>query len=295
PIGEYNNGRCPDSHPVQLISIFYEVIYQTNLFADRWWSDGQQPFVFSQGDRTGYGFHADFVNGWDVDVLQKAVDECTNDSGRLEDCPVFGELFTNDECQACRLPQSVDEELTGNLTSLPGCNPPTDGPEYATAQSCDTPEISSPTQYFTNMIQSVGWEYQGCASDDIASRTLTGGFTWSDDMTVQHCVDYCKGEGFSLAGLEYANQCYCGNDYANQAAAPDPKILGNCWQPCAGNDQEVCGGSAALSVYKSCDGGACSNAVFQVNGTESASSGGESSEKRRRHIHKHAHGHAKFH
>ena len=86
-----------------------------------------------------------------------------------------------------------------------------------------------------------------------------------------------------------------GNDYANQAAAPNPNILGNCWQPCAGNDQEVCGGSAALSVYKSCDGGACSNAVFQVNGTESASSGGESSEKRRRHIHKHAHGHAKFH
>ncbi|KAI7553806.1 WSC-domain-containing protein [Hortaea werneckii] len=298
PIGDYDNGKCPDSHPVQLISIFYEVIYQTNLFADRWWSDGQQPFVFAQGDRTGYGFHGDFINGWEIDVLQKAVDECTNDSGRLEDCPVFGELFTDEECQACRLPTSVDEKITGNLTSLPGCNPPTDGPEYATPQSCNTPAISSPTQYFTNVIESLGWEYQGCASDDIASRTLTGGFTWSDDMTVQHCIDYCKGEGFSLAGLEFANQCYCGNDYANQAAAPDPKILGNCWQPCAGNDQEVCGGSGALSVYKSCDGDACSNAVFHVNGTESASSpssGGGSSEKRKRHIHKHAHGHAKLH
>ncbi|RMY71810.1 hypothetical protein D0863_04914 [Hortaea werneckii] len=299
PIGRYDNGRCPDSHPHHLISIFYEVIYQTNLFADRWWGD-QQPFVFAQGDRTGYGFHGDFVNGWEVDVLQDAVDNCLSDSGNIADCPVFAnDLFTDEECQACRLPTQIDEQTTGNLTSLPGCNPPTSSSDEDVApSSCSTPAISSPTQYFSNMIPSVGWEYQGCASDDIASRTLTGGFTWSDDMTVQHCIDYCKGEGFSLAGLEYANQCYCGNDYANQDAAPNPDILGNCWQPCAGNDQEVCGGSAALSVYKSCDDGACSNAVFHVNGTDSASSSssaGGSSEKRKRHIHKHAHGHAKFH
>ena len=47
----YNNGRCPSSHPVHMISIFFETIYQTGNFADEWYGDSQ-PFVFAQGDPT---------------------------------------------------------------------------------------------------------------------------------------------------------------------------------------------------------------------------------------------------
>jgi len=47
--GQYDNGPCPASHPKRLISIFYEVIYQTNLYADRWHSTKHHPFVFAQG------------------------------------------------------------------------------------------------------------------------------------------------------------------------------------------------------------------------------------------------------
>lgn len=92
PIGSDDNGVCPESHPKQTISIFYEVIYQTNLFADRWHSPVHHPFVFAMGDRTGYGFHGDFVNGWDVAALKNATANCTNDSGKLSDCPVFSDL-----------------------------------------------------------------------------------------------------------------------------------------------------------------------------------------------------------
>lgn len=209
PIGHYDNGKCPDSHPYQTISLFFEVIYQTNLFADRWWDANQHPFVFAQGDRTGYGFHGDFLNGWDIDVLRKASSECTNDSGNLEDCPVFGELYTNDECQACKIPPSVDEQVTGNLMSLPGCNPPSDGPEYAPPTPCTTPPIGQPMQYFSNMIQSLGWEYKGCAGDNVNARTLQAASTATDDMTIEKCINYCKSAGYSLAGLEYAKECYC--------------------------------------------------------------------------------------
>lgn len=54
----YNNGRCPSTHPVHLISIFYEVIYQTDNYANEW-NGNQHPFVLAQGDNTGYGFHGD--------------------------------------------------------------------------------------------------------------------------------------------------------------------------------------------------------------------------------------------
>lgn len=58
--GSYNGGTCPSSHPVQMISIFFETIYQTNLFANDWYGNSQ-PFVFAMGDPTGYGYHGDFV------------------------------------------------------------------------------------------------------------------------------------------------------------------------------------------------------------------------------------------
>merc|ERR1712054_145323 len=163
PIGNYDNGPCPASHPVRLISIFYEVIYSVDGFDNRWWDENQHPFVFAQGDRTGFGFHGDFINGWDVDILQKATDECTNDSGNVEDCPLF-DLYTGDERQACRLPPSVDEPITGKLDSLPGCNPPTNGPDYAPQQPCNAPAISTPEQQFTDMTDK-GWEYVGCGKD----------------------------------------------------------------------------------------------------------------------------------
>lgn len=84
--------------------------------------------------------------------------------------------------------------------------------------------------------------------------------------------------------LTTKSRCYCDNHYAEPSRAPQANILGDCWQPCAGNSSEVCGGSAALSVYRNCDGGACENQLFTINGTVASAS------NRRRHLHAHTHG-----
>ncbi|KAK5107029.1 hypothetical protein LTR62_001918 [Meristemomyces frigidus] len=295
PLGEhYDNGDCPASHPVQLISIFFEVIYQTGNFADRWANADQHPFVFAMGDRTGYGFHGDFINGWDVPTLQQAVDTCTNLSGDLSDCPVFADLYSDEECQACQIPPSIDEPITGNLTALPGCNPVTSGPEYAPPPKCSLTHISAPKQFFTNIASTLEWEYQGCANDSVSTRTLSGASTSSDTMTIETCIAFCKSKGYSLAGLEYASQCYCDNKYYTDDSAgpraPQPDILGDCWEPCAGNPDEICGGASALSVYRNCAGRACENDVFKINGTASTTT----ARKERRHLHGSRHGHGRF-
>jgi hypothetical protein len=283
PIGQNDNGACPSSHPVHLISIFFEVIYSIDKFANRWYGS-DHPFVFAQGDRTGYGFHGDFVNGWNQTTLQDAVDTCTNDSGTLEDCHVFdNELFSTEDQQACRIPPSVDEKVTGVLDKLPGCNTPTDGPEYAPPQTnCAAGVIGKMATYFTD-VTSDGWAYAGCATDDYFTRTLTGASTSSDNMTVRTCADFCESKGFVLAGLEYARECYCGNDYSATSRAPKTGVLGACTQACSGDENEICGAAGALSMYKKCSGDDCQNVAY---GTTTSSN----STRRKRHMGQHKHG-----
>lgn len=54
--------NCPSGW-IHLPHIFYEVYWQTPLFDDLW-TEGKnsQPFILSNGDRTGYSLHGDFVS-----------------------------------------------------------------------------------------------------------------------------------------------------------------------------------------------------------------------------------------
>lgn len=54
--------------------------------------------------------------------------------------------------------------------------------------------------------------------------------------------------------------------------------------PCAGDSGEICGGGNALSIYKNCNGGSCSNAQYGVVGNTTTTS---YAAKAKRHIHEH--------
>ena len=151
------------------------------------------------------GFHGDFVNGWDVNVLQQAVDQCTNDSGNMSDCPVF-KYFPAATSQGCKVPVVVSEDINGPLKALPGCNPVTNGPERAVpASSCPAPKVVQPSLGFTDLTKT-GWRYVGCGTDDVNSRTFTGATNFDGSLTVESCVTFCKGKGFFYAGMEYSTQ-----------------------------------------------------------------------------------------
>lgn len=217
------------------------------------------------GDTTGYGFHGDFVNGWDVTALQQAVDTCTDDSGNISDCPVFANtLFTPAQSQACRIPPLVNEQITGNLTKLAGCNTPNSGPALATPQPCAVTPIGKAVPDYTDVTKSLKWKYAGCANDSVSARTFSGAQWYSNSMNVSTCINFCNKAGYSLAGLEYASQCYCDNAYSLPNRAAQPGILGSCLQSCAGNASQICGGANALSVYQKCTGKTCSNYVFKA-------------------------------
>lgn len=260
PIGAYNDGKCPDTHPVHLVSIFYEIIWDTGKFSNKWYGN-DQPFLWAQGDPTGYGFHGDFLMGWDRSILQKAVDQCTSDSGRVEDCPVF-QLYPDSVAEGCKLASKIDEDVQGPFAKLPGCNPVQKGPDRAQIiMTCDgnNATIGQGKSFFKDLTSS-GWGYQGCGTDNYYSRALTGASTSQTDMTNDKCVKYCGDKGFSIAATEYSKECYCGNSIPISAQAI-PGVVGNCDMACAGDANQFCGGSGRLSLYQKCSGSSCVNAA----------------------------------
>ena len=255
----YNGGNCPSSHPVHTVSIFFELLYDTALFSDQW-VDGQIPFVFAQGDATGFGFHGDFFNGWDVEVLQEAIDTCTDDSGRVEDCAAVT-MFTDQECNDCKLPTSVSESTSGKLAALPGCNSVTYGPERATSGTCSGTSPTLGSGGSTNYIDLTAiqkWEYLGCGTDNVSDRAMNGSWTYNDYMTVEICVDYCNNRGFAYAAPENGNECFCNNNL-NPKYAPKDGIMGSCSKPYVGNANEICGNANAMNIYHKCSATSCKN------------------------------------
>lgn len=97
-LSQLDNGICPPTHPILLPHLFYEVFYSITSF-----EGGDGKFVFANGDETGYGFHGDFINGWDIPTLTAAIDECLigNEYGVIEDCSVFDASNTESYEKLC--------------------------------------------------------------------------------------------------------------------------------------------------------------------------------------------------
>ncbi|RYP75391.1 hypothetical protein DL771_002487 [Monosporascus sp. 5C6A] len=96
-----SGGPCPASHPPE---------------------DGSQPFVWSFGDKTGYGNHGDYVFGWKGNALQIAMDT---------DCYITCPQLRRQSFQTgnqCKVPRVTNKDIDGWLTALPGGMPITGAP-----------------------------------------------------------------------------------------------------------------------------------------------------------------------
>ncbi|KAI0111645.1 hypothetical protein F4814DRAFT_441012 [Daldinia grandis] len=123
----YPNGNaCPSTHPVTIPQVFYETYWDTRPFNNKaeWPADGSQPFVWSFGDKTGYGIHGDYVFGWKGDALQRAMDaNCNSDLfANKINCPTL-QTQSIDQANKCTKTKTVTENLDGWLQELPGGMP----------------------------------------------------------------------------------------------------------------------------------------------------------------------------
>ena len=72
----------------------------------------------------------------------------------------------------------------------------------------------------------------------------------SPNMSPDMCFDHCRALGMRYAGLQNANECYCGNGYeldnANHSRTDDFE----CNMTCADDPNSICGDNLRNSVYE---------------------------------------------
>ncbi|MCJ1440494.1 MAG: hypothetical protein MMC23_000978 [Stictis urceolatum] len=167
PTNQPGRAGCPDGfQKARFPEIFVEYWFDVSTF-DGAYTATDSPWVLSMGDPTGFGFHIDFINGWEEGVLNSVMPTCNpgnTGSPDLSEDVCFGQhggTYTDDEMNSCHVKPSTDEDvgwtygerdnmpggaktLGGVLDKLPGCNPIQEGPTRAEVKSCGDDTASPP-------------------------------------------------------------------------------------------------------------------------------------------------------
>ncbi|KAK4663753.1 uncharacterized protein QC763_503150 [Podospora pseudopauciseta] len=124
--GRLAGQACPETHPVRIPQLMYEMLWDTSQFNDPAYFDEtakRQPFVYSFGDGIGYGQHGDYIFGWKGDALQRGMDAVLGDDCVNDRCHAL-EFQSAAEGVACAKPTQVEGEIVGRggewLQTLPG-------------------------------------------------------------------------------------------------------------------------------------------------------------------------------
>lgn len=109
--------------------------------------------------------------------------------------------------------------------------------------------FSNPSLYPKAAALPAGWTATGCKVEASSGRTLNGYSFSSAAMTQTLCINTCASKNYSIAGIEYAKECYCQNSYQNGGGAAAPET--DCNMFCSGDAGKttICGGGSRLTTF----------------------------------------------
>ncbi|KAF8242298.1 hypothetical protein K440DRAFT_591049 [Wilcoxina mikolae CBS 423.85] len=93
------------------------------------------------------------------------------------------------------------------------------------------------------------WTYQGCLMDDAVARTFPYQIILTNNNTATNCLTQCSTFGYGAGGMEFGDECYCGDatDITNAGRTLQPES--DCNVACSGNASYICGGGNRISYY----------------------------------------------
>lgn len=80
-------------------------------------------------------------------------------------------------------------------------------------------------------------------------RTLQYGVAVTGSMTIQKCLAACLAAKYTIAGVEYAGECWCDTQY-RLGGGPAPDGDAQCQMKCSGDPSQLCGGPNRLAVWE---------------------------------------------
>lgn len=205
------DGPCPAGFDRELPTLFYETTWRTDLGG---YKDQKGYYVLANGDRTGYGYHADFLEGWDRDTLTDAVKTCTNPSGMTSDCKPFLPLQEQTDMHNCKiksLPSAIAKENTQNPQGkLPGgivpdgesggtgtdagtfAEGPTGSAEMSTGSGSDASDVTPTADSSSSDPTEDSASSPTAASSDPTEDSASTPATASGDSIAQSTAGSCK-------------------------------------------------------------------------------------------------------
>jgi hypothetical protein len=211
------------------------------------------------GFPTGWTSQGCWIDGRQGRILEyQAPDSATNtQQSCAQHCAARGYKISGTEYHAqCFCGNAI---INGGVTATnqADCNTPCSGNPAQMCGGGDRMTIISngpPEVYGPPTPQKSGfngaWTYQGCVEDNVNQQRT---FYWQNffpgTMTANMCLDRCAEFGYAAAGLEYGEECYCGDpaNIATVGATFRPEA--ECGVLCAGNSSSICGGGGRLSTY----------------------------------------------
>ncbi|KAG6048593.1 hypothetical protein E4U17_007083 [Claviceps sp. LM77 group G4] len=91
-----------------------------------------------------------------------------------------------------------------------------------------------------------GWSSYGCWVDGVSGRILNVQLPDAPNLTLESCANACSDSKYTIAGAEYATQCFCGNQIVNGGAKASSDS--ECNTACGGNPQVNCGGGGRMTI-----------------------------------------------
>ncbi|XP_070558431.1 sushi, von Willebrand factor type A, EGF and pentraxin domain-containing protein 1-like [Ptychodera flava] len=139
-------------------------------------------------------------------------------------------------------PRIINVICDGDEESIANCT-------YSNVQSC-----SNSARVKCNYVG-----YIGCYESEVNGPVLSGDTIDDNAMTINMCLDQCRGTDQDFAGLTRGTQCVCGSDdwYTSRSESTD-----KCKVKCRGDDSQLCGGSKHTALY-STSIGACGGDVTE--------------------------------
>jgi len=164
---------------------------------------------------------------------------------------IFAGMEFSDECYC-----DLDIQGTATKVNDSQCNFPCGGDNTLTCGAANLVSIFQNINSVFPIPQNIpklgDWTFDGCFTDAVGSnpRTLAERFQVAGGVTIEGCTAECTKSGFSIAGLEFGLECWCGNSFSLPIAditAP----LSDCSKACQAEPTELCGAANRLAVYLS--------------------------------------------